>query len=240
MASSSNVNPNTCPQDLNKSIQKVKEAINRVNKNNIDICFVNLESLQYNDLCKVADASLTFKSGKDKYMCSDKIICMVSYEESDNFDDSDDGCPSREDPSLQALDSHPKGQMTKNRINIAMNITDKFYERSWNGGPFILTGHGASGKSIAPFCNMDGTEPPNIDKIRNLFILLSNGRRPVNSGGNGQELWHCSYVEEQPFKAVDAVMQQFYALMRATGFLIDEEDDEPDMGALADAVGIEW
>jgi hypothetical protein len=230
--------------DLNKATQKVKEAMSRMNKNELAFCIVNLEALSYTDLKAVAKATMDFKAGKDTYMCDGKFICLVSYEENDKINDIPEDADSENnviiDPTIK--------DVTANRINIAINIADELYQSSHAG----YVGYGS--------LDRNGNDPEMVyAQIDGLITYLSafkectdvsydsyNYQTPRSSVGvydksahhGMQTLTAHVFVDECPFKTIDEVMNRFYDLMRERGLLID--DEEEDMGAIADAAGIEW
>ena len=224
------------PADVNKGIQKVKEAMSRMNKNGLVFCFVNLEAMRYLDLQEVAKAAMEFKSGKDTYMCDGKFICLVSYEENDKAQgaNGEDDSEYTYEPSNPA---HGVEEVTENRINIAINIATELYQSEHAG----YVGYGS--------LDRDGNdiEHPSI-QLAGLISYLSAFKECADVGSAGgynyphprssQMTMIHSFVDECPFKTVDEAMKRFYDLMRARGLLLDEEDE--DMGAIADAAGIEW
>lgn len=224
------------PVDVNKGIQKVKEAMSRMNKNGLVFCFVNLEAMDYMDLQAVAKAAMEFKSGKDTYMCDGKFICLVSYKKNDKVLDEniEDDSEYTHEPSNP---EHGVEEVTDNRLNIAINIATELYQSEHAG----YVGYGS--------LDRDGNdiEHPAI-QLGGLISYLSAFKEcaDVDSAGgynyphprSSQMTMIHSFVDEWPFKTVDEVMKRFYDLMRARGLLLDEEDE--DMGAIADAAGIEW
>jgi hypothetical protein len=206
--------------DVNKGIQKVKEAMSRMNKNGHVFCFVNLEALSKSELFSIGEATLKMKAGKDSYMCTGKVICLVSYEECDGDTVSDIST-------------------TNNRVNILLNINQSLYGSVYAG----YVGYSLEGRQNVMRDTFGTCHPELLD---GLFHYLSNdavcstsgGKTPVDDNDNTNYIYMNSYKDITPFKTVDEVMKRFYDLMRARGLLLD--DEEEDMGALADVAGIEW
>lgn len=221
--------------DFNKATQKVKEAMSRMNKNGLCFCFINLESMPFADLCKVAESSLNIKSGKDSYLCSGKFVCFVSYEENDILTDE------QENSSSKATDN-PENKVsqnvTNNRLNISINVPDSYYDFNTD----FWIGHGEGGKSNPNYI-LGPNHPTN--KLAGMVSMLSGGRKIdysyafVNEPYMGQTIHNYSCIEKEPFKAIDSVMKAFYDHMRFRKYYIDDEEEE-DMGAIAEANGIEW
>ena len=226
--------------NVTKGIQKVKEAMSRMNKNGLAFCFVNLEAMSYLDLQSVTKATVDFKAGKDTYMCDGKFICLVSYEENDKVQDEKSNVDDSEEQVIyEIVDESANNikEVTENRINIAINIASELYESEHAG----YVGYGSLDR------NGNDIEHPSI-QLAGLISYLSDFKEcgDVDSAGgynyphprcNQMTMIH-SFVDECPFKTVDEVMKRFYDLMRTRGLLID--DEEEDMGAIADAAGIEW
>jgi hypothetical protein len=218
--------------ELNKATQKVKEAMSRMNKNELAFCIVNLEAMSYTDLKTVTKATMDFKAGKDTYMCDGKFICLVSYEENDKTNDVPEDADSENniiiDPTIK--------DVTANRINIAINIADELYQSSHAG----YVGYGS--------LDRNGNDPEMVyAQIDGLITYLSAFKECTDVSYDSynyqpqrsmQTLTTHAFVDECPFKTIDEVIKRFYDLMRCRGLLLDE--DEEDLGAMADAAGIEW
>lgn len=197
--------------EINKLSQKVKESLSRSIKNELSFCFVNLGELKYDMLDAVSIAATGFKSGKDSYMSAGKFICMVSYEEYD-------------------------GETDKNRLNIALILERDLYSGSGAGkvGYGSILDNPPYGNPKHPASQINGL----VYYLINGLTTSGNSSVRLNLPTPGQELFNYSYIAPQPFKEVDGVMKRFYDIMRERGFLVDEEEE--DMGALADAAGLEW
>lgn len=205
--------------EITKATQKVKEAMSRMNKNELAFCIVNLEAMCASDLECVGRETLKMKAGKDSYMCTGKIICLVSYEEgdADNMDITS----------------------TKNKINILLNINQSLYSSVYAG----YVGYSLTGRQNVCRDNWGTSHPELLD---GLFHYLSNdakcdtsgGTQPIDENDDANYIYMNSYRELTPFKTIDEVIKRFYDLMRGRGLLLDEEDE--DLGAMADTAGIEW
>ena len=217
--------------EITKATQKVKEAMSRMNKNGLAFCIVNLEAMEYTDLMTIIKSTLDFKSGKDSYMCDGKLICLVSYEENDKMREV---LPDSEhevviiDPTIK--------DVTENRINIAINIADELFLSEHAG----YVGYGSLDR------NGNDPELPMI-QLDGFISYLSAFKECVdalptayenNPSRSMQTLMTYAFVDETPFKTIDEVIKRFYDLMRERGLLLDEEEE--DLGAMADAAGIEW
>lgn len=218
--------------DLNKATQKVKEAMSRMNKNGLAFCIVNLEAMGYLELQTVAKATMDFKAGKDTYMCDGKFICLVSYEENDKIN----AIPEDADSENNVIIDPTIKDVTANRINIAINIADELYQSSHAG----YVGYGSLDRNgndpEMAFAQIDGliTYLSAFKECTDVSYDSYNYQTPRSM----QTLKAHAFVDECPFKTIDEVMKRFYDLMRERGLLID--DEEEDMGAIADAAGIEW
>jgi hypothetical protein len=218
--------------DLNKATQKVKEAMSRMNKNELTFCIVNLEAMSYTDLKTVIKSTLDFKSGKDSYMCNGKVICLVSYEENDKTND----VPEDDDSENNVIIDPTIKDVTANRINIAINIADELYQSEHAG----YVGYGS--------LDRNGNDPEmTYAQIDGLITYLAAFKECTDVAYDCYNYQHPhgmhtftthAFVDETPFKTIDEVIKRFYDLMRKRGLLID--DEEEDLGAMADAAGIEW
>lgn len=223
--------------DINKATQKVKESLSRMNKNGLIFSIVNLEAMSSSNLYDVGIATLKMKAGKDSYMCTGKIICLVSYEENDIV--NTETTENTETTDITATTSVTDITTTKNRINILINISQELYS-SIHAGYVGCSLEGKKNVTHDPF----GTDHPEL--LNGLFNYLSNdakcgdihGQTPKDENDNTNYIYMNSYYDMTPFKSIDDVIKRFYDLMRQRGLLIDEEDD--DLGAMAEASGIEW
>lgn len=56
---------------------------------------------------------------------------------------------------------------------------------------------------------------------------------------DGQTYVSTVYVQS-PEKMIDVMLTNFFTMLKKTGIYVEEESDDEDMGAMADAAGIEW
>jgi len=203
-------------QSATKLGQKLTESMSRMHKNNMQFCFVNLESATYPITRVVADKSFSIKRGPTVYSCTDRIIGMVSY---------------YEDPEDQS----------KSYITLCLNVPGSLLHESATGG---IGYKSCVNFKTLHFQNDKDPDDTKYNLYGLGYHLMGTQIFASVSVGPDDEVsgqWHFSMktLHASPFKDADEVMKRFYDLMRARGFLKDESDEE-DMGTLADSAGIEW
>jgi hypothetical protein len=203
----------------NKTTQKVKETISRMVKSDIRCASVILEpetcepiELLNTTIARILPLVAAFKSGKTEYMCDGgRVVLLVNYwEPITNNDDEPDG-------STNANAMH---QYVIIGMLLAPTVHAEFTDKSHAIQTILDIVSGSN--------QTDGAltiEIPAGDQVMQTY------KQPVQLGIRLLQV-------DAAFKEVDQVVQRFYEYMRRLGLIQDEQDE--DMGALADAAGIEW
>ena len=197
-----------------KHSQKIKEAMSRMIKNNLQFCMVNLENMSYDTTKWVGKYIPTYKSGKDSYMYTGRICAIISYHEDPEIADAISG-----DISLGMKESNPS------YCSVVLYVPSATLNATGN-------------------LHLGFTEGQTLDNAANDLIKYLSGDYPTTEFTMTFDVSDSVTISaridcNESFKNVDVITKKYYDLMRARGFLVDEEDDE-DLGALAAAGGIEW
>ncbi len=232
------------------STQKVKEAMTKMVKNNYPFCCISLGQLSFSDLQKIAIATYDFKSGKDSFMCTNKLTVLVSYEGFGDVAASSEEMPD----SMPAVAADEAAAKPAKCLNIAINANinalsaedDDFY-----GYASLAPEPEDDPDSFGGMLNMLQGKPPTAaggigSQVNGLFnYLLDNKGREYDIGSTvgkhaDQLVYYASIEHENPFKAIDEVTDRFFKLMRVRKLMPAEDEEEIDFGEMADAGGIEW
>ena len=207
----------------NKTTQKVKEAISRMVKSDQRCASVILEpesceptELMNATIARILPLAASFKSGKTDtniFMCDGgRVVLLVNYWEP----------PITSDES-QHTDEQP--QTARQQYIIIGVILAPSVHNQFNEQP-------APVQTI-----LDVLSPP--ERQNGALTMEFSVAEQVNRAYKQPVQLGVRMVPvSAAFKETDHVVQRFYEYMRQLGLI--QDDPEDDMGALADAAGIEW
>ena len=215
----------------NKTTQKVKEAISRMVKSDMRCVSVILDpeqtspdELMNTTVARMLHLAASFKSGKTEYMCDGgRVVLLVNYWEPTAELPPNTNADETESPEVNSGDCDTI-QMQMQSVIIGVILAPTVHN-SFTSDPIPVK---TLLDTLSPVDTPHGAitiEFPVAETINSVYkqpVLL--GVRRIQS--------------DTAFKEVDQVVQRFYEYMRQVGLIQDEPED--DMGALADAAGIEW
>ena len=208
----------------NKTTQKVKETISRMVKSDMHCASVILEpeqtqpvELMNTTIARMLPLAAAFKSGKTDpniFLCDGgRVVLLVNYYEPIATD-------STESPVETPVEDSSAMQSVIIGVIIAPSVHNSFASDTASVMSILDV--------LAPIGQQGGAltiEFPVAEIVNTAYkqpVLLGVRRIPSDAA----------------FKEVDQVVQRFYEYMRRLGLIQDEAEE--DMGALADAAGIEW
>jgi len=205
----------------NKTTQKVKEAISRMVKSDQRCATVILEpetceptDIKNTTIARILPLATGFKSGKTEYMCDDgRVVLLVNYWEPTT---KSGDCVDEE--QQQETAQHSGQQYIIIGVLVSAAVHNELVTHPVQT---IL-------EVVSPAMVLEGAttiEFPVAEPVNQAYkqpVQLGVRVVPVNAA----------------FKMADQVVQRFYEYMRQLGLIQDEAEE--DMGALADAAGIEW
>jgi hypothetical protein len=217
----------------NKTTQKVKEAISRMVKSDMRCVSVILDpeqtspdELMHTTVARMLPLTTAFKSGKTEYMCDGgRVVLLVNYWEPTAELPTNTNAEEKELPEVNSGNCNTmQMQMQMQYVIIGVIIAPTVHD-SFTSDPI-------------PVKNLLDTLSP-VDTPHGAITIEFPVAETINSVYKQPVLLGVRRIQSYTaFKEVDQVVQRFYEYMRQIGLIQDEPEE--DMGALADAAGIEW